>query len=749
MNDSTPVDPKRTGSRRSVSSKQTIRRKREQTLFRRSQTYHQETRRSTRAKNTQHTHPYRGSYAHKQRSTTTNPSLWTKDASSSSGFRSILVKIAYIIAAGALAIFKILATVLVFCGRAVAAFASRSRKTFAITILAGVLLIGGIIDFGWHYGKAYPGVMVGEIEAQGKTADQLEQEINEVYGPRLDDTTVVIYASEKAQKEFDDKAAAAQSQALAEQLSVDDAQSAKSHWSADASSLGASLPARTLAEEAVNVGRKDGGIFARFVALFSWRNIEPRAEYEESSLEALAKDIDATIGEPRKDFNIKVTDGKAKVVKGHDGDMVNRSSFENSLNQAFFTNSKEQNSFVATTEHAPLRITEEQAQTAADTTNQAISGGARFTYANKTWDTTPEELGGWVKSTIKKDGKNYQLSVSIDESLAKPSILTHAVEATESEPINVTFKSKKDKVTVITDGTKEVPLVAKATKQLNAALFAEEGKANRSPNDVSNKPVDIAIKTGTAPEKMSLDEALGCGVVEPIASYTTKYSTGTGTENRNHNIELVSKLLSNSIVKPGGSWSFNTTAGDCSSTERGFLDAGAIINGDYQDAVGGGICQVATTMFNAVFEAGYPVTSRSNHSLYIASYPEGRDAAVSWPDLDFVWENDGESDVLVRLSCTDGAVTATLYGVNPGYQVTSDVGEWSKGKTYETRTEVDEKLEPGTSYVKTYGTDGSKITVIRTVCDESGNVLREDTFHSVYDPVTEVIVKGPDTDAEA
>ena len=228
-----------------------------------------------------------------------------------------------------------------------------------------------------------------------------------------------------------------------------------------------------------------------------------------------------------------------------------------------------------------------------------------------------------------------------------------------------------------------------------------------------------------------------------MASFTTEFTTGAGTENRNHNIELVSQLLSNSVVKPGERWSFNGTAGECNA-ERGFLGAGAIIDGEYDDAVGGGICQVATTVFNAVYDSGFPVRTRHNHSLYISSYPTGRDAAVSWPDLDLVWENDGESDVLVRLSCADGSVTATLYGVDPGYQVSTATGEWSEGAKYKTKTKVDETLAPGTSYTKTRGTDGRSITVVRTVTDESGTVLREDAFASVYDPMTEVVVKGPD-----
>ena len=91
----------------------------------------------------------------------------------------------------------------------------------------------------------------------------------------------------------------------------------------------------------------------------------------------------------------------------------------------------------------------------------------------------------------------------------------------------------------------------------------------------------------------------------------------------------------------------------------------------------------------------------------------------------------------------DGSVTATLYGVDPGYRVSTTTGDWGEGEKYATRTKTDETLAPNTSYVKTRGTDGRTITVIRTVKDESGTFLHEDAFNSVYDSVTEVVVEGP------
>ena len=413
--------------------------------------------------------------------------------------------------------------------------------------------------------------------------------------------------------------------------------------------------------------------------------------------------------------------------------MLDLDDFERALEGALLGEPGQARSFVAEPVHAPLRIDEPAAQAVCDQVNAAISGGARFMLADASWDATAADVGAWVSTRIEKRDSSWALVAYLDEERTKPAVLAHMERALQGD-LRVEFARTDAGMEVRTDDGGQVPLVAETTRALEEALFsAERGEG----------PAEAAIVTGPMPAALSFDEALDLGVVDAISSYTTEFTTGAGTENRNHNIALVSELLSDSVAKSGGRWSFNETAGECNE-ERGFLGAGAIIAGEYDDAVGGGICQVATTVFNAVYEAGYPVPARRNHSLYIASYPAGRDAAVSWPDLDLVWENDTASDVLLRVSCADGAVTATLYGVDPGYQVTSSVGEWAEGKPRKTRKKTDDALAPGTSYVETRGADGRSITVVRTVTDEFGSILREDAFSSVYDPVDEVVVAGPE-----
>ena len=139
-----------------------------------------------------------------------------------------------------------------------------------------------------------------------------------------------------------------------------------------------------------------------------------------------------------------------------------------------------------------------------------------------------------------------------------------------------------------------------------------------------------------------------------VASYQTFYG---GEPNRIHNVQLVSHLVDNHVIAPGATFSFNQTTG-ARTAEKGFREAPVIINGELQTGLGGGVCQVSTTVFNAAYEAGLPIVSRTNHALYISHYPQGRDATVNYPDTDLKFTNDTGNWLLAahvgRLVVADG-----------------------------------------------------------------------------------------------
>ncbi len=646
-------------------------------------------------------------------------------------------------------IISVLAAICSFIGKGISTLVQawlrliRSNKIAGIiSAVVAVLVVFCLVDGITTSGRAYAGVKIGTIDVSGMNEQQMREAIQSNYVDQFKSTTVTVYASDEAAAKTAEAAKQQEDQnaAVAEQLAVEEALSSKQAWQATADSLNGSIDIDKAINEALAIGRENGGFFGRIATQFNGSTVSLSASLDKERLDDFAKEIDSSIGTERVDYDVKIISGYATVSTGNDGWMINRENFGTQILAALMPDGGGDKSFVAHTEYAPLRIDEQAATQAAENINNLLSTGCTITYQNASWQPSASQLGYWIATYVDQSNGAYSLYAYIDGSKANSTAVTELQKAAGSSPSKISFDVNENSVRVITDGQSKIPDATNLAENLTSALFGNGDAVGgttfaTSAPTISTEPVDI-------PAELSFDEALYNGIIGVVGTYTTEFTTGSGTENRNHNIALVSELLSNSVVKPDGVWSYNDTTGDCDES-KGFLGAGAIVAGEYTDSVGGGICQVATTVFNAVYESGLPVVERHNHSLYISSYPQGRDAAVSYGELDLRWENSTESDILVRVSTSSGSVTATLYGIDPGYQVSTETGEWEEGEEYSTTTKVDDSLAPGTRYVKTVGSNGSSIEVTRTVKDSDGNIVRQDIFSSVYDPKNQVIVTGP------
>jgi len=614
-----------------------------------------------------------------------------------------------------------------------------SRHRLHIGIVLGVFLVFffiGLVDQVVNGGKIYPGVHIGTIDVSGMTVEEATAAVDKTYGSKVSGNDVNIYADQatyekaKAGQDIEDLQDD-------EYVSVDEAAGKRKVWTTNAAELQARIYSSQLAEQAYQVGRDNGGMGARMSAQTLGYDIEPTLQISDSAIERLASSIDRSIGKPHEDCDVVFVDGEAQVTEGKSGREVNRVTLRDAI-AAQLLGQAEEDGIVAAAEDAPIRITKEAAQAVADRINAGIAYGATFTFEGTTWDASSYDLSDMIetKTTTSVDGE-WKLEASYDESYAKAIVLKNLNSTYNKQNVKVEFVKSGDEVSVKTDATGTMPEVGKAVVKL------QELTLDATP---SSKPT-IEVSGTQIPASMSIEAAMDYGLITTISSYVTEY-TG-GATNRNDNIHLAADLINNSIIKgDGGTWSFNEVAGECNE-EKGFKGAGAIIGGEIVDDIGGGICQVATTVFNAVYEAGFPVDERQNHSLYIASYPSGRDAAIDWPSLDLVWHNDTANDVLMQTSWDDTTVTVNLIGVDPGYTVESEEGEFKDGEKHQTRTEFDNSLAEGETQVKQSGVDGSSIEVVRTVRDSSGNIVRKDTFTSVYDSQDEIILVGPNTEVDS
>jgi hypothetical protein len=154
------------------------------------------------------------------------------------------------------------------------------------------------------------------------------------------------------------------------------------------------------------------------------------------------------------------------------------------------------------------------------------------------------------------------------------------------------------------------------------------------------------------------------------------------------------------------------------------------------------VCQVSTTVFNAAYEAGLPITARTNHALYISHYPLGRDATVNYPDIDLQFVNDTGHWLLLRTFVGSYSLRVTLFGTSPHRRVVSQVAPLVETGPAPMKTESDPNLFVGERVVDESGEPSRATHVRRLVYDRRGKLLYDDTWYSSYRGEAEVVRVG-------
>jgi vancomycin resistance protein YoaR len=253
------------------------------------------------------------------------------------------------------------------------------------------------------------------------------------------------------------------------------------------------------------------------------------------------------------------------------------------------------------------------------------------------------------------------------------------------------------------------------------------------------------VPVGAKAPKLTTSKARAMGIETVLASYSTLYS---GTADRIRNLQLAVSLLDGTLVPPGGTFSLNDAVGP-RTLERGFRPAPVIIGNEYEEDVGGGVSQVATTIFNAAWEAGLKIVERAPHSLYISRYPDGRDATVNYPDLDLKFRNDTPRWLVVFGASGSTGIAITIAGPDTGRRVVSSAGPLRvTGKPPVERVR-DPTLLIGTQEVEEAGSSPSTIVVERTVYNRDGSVLYDETWRTNYRGEKRVIRVGTKRKPEA
>jgi vancomycin resistance protein YoaR len=228
------------------------------------------------------------------------------------------------------------------------------------------------------------------------------------------------------------------------------------------------------------------------------------------------------------------------------------------------------------------------------------------------------------------------------------------------------------------------------------------------------------------PERTT-EEALAMGIDQRMSTYKTWNS---GTWDRITNLRLGVEALDDTLVPPGGTFSLNQAIGQ-RTEERGFRPAPVIIGTRYEEEVGGGTSQVATTVFNAAWEAGVEITERNPHSLYISRYQLGRDATVYWPSLDLKFVNDTKNWILVKGFAEPDGIRVSIYG-GEERRVESSEGTLTVTGPVPVKYVTDRTLLKGQTLVEQSGSAPTRSSVTRTIYAADGTLIDEETWTTSY-----------------
>lgn len=228
------------------------------------------------------------------------------------------------------------------------------------------------------------------------------------------------------------------------------------------------------------------------------------------------------------------------------------------------------------------------------------------------------------------------------------------------------------------------------------------------------------------------------GIQEKVASFTTTFDARK--VERSSNIRLAASFIDGKVLAPGEVFSFNEIVGK-RTTARGFKEAGIYVNGRLDTGVGGGICQVSTTLYNAVLMADLQVVERSSHSLTVPYVPLSRDAAIDWGSKDLKFKNNTDAYIYIRAAAGKNSVTFDLFSTKTGKEVKLTSTVLSKTEPA-TNYEEDAALEMGKEVVKEKGQTGYRSQLVKTVYQDKNVVRSEVVSTDRYLAAPQIIKKG-------
>jgi vancomycin resistance protein YoaR len=583
-----------------------------------------------------------------------------------------------------------------------------------VTILLALTLSGYRQQ---HVDRIYTGVMLWGIDLGTLTPVEAEQELEAAF-PYPQEASIVLLDA-KTNRE----------------------------WVFSPAELGLTFDTTQTVDQAYQIGREGQGVFGtlreQFDTWYYGRQIAPVVVFDESKLEQAIQSIAAEINRPPADAALDFSGTAVSYLSAQVGRSLDTADTRRRLLSPI-TNLREVRLQLLIHETQPQIHDTSQA---AEQIEQIMSGPLTL-YLQEPLENVdleriviPEEtIVEWIRiQQITAESGRTETQVFLDENAIR----------TWLEPYNATLRRNPVNARYYFDDfTRELVLVEPHVNgralDIDATVEAISRQAvlpNRSLALIFQDVVPVVHAGATAAD---------LGITELVSESTTWFFGST--DERKHNISRSASNFYGIVIAPGQEFSFNHFLGEISE-EQGYETGLIIVGGRTIEGVGGGVCQVSTTIFQAAFWAGFPIVERWAHGYQVPYYNDGEgtgmDATVYSPVVDFRFINDTPYYLLIEnyYNEANSSLTFKMYSTSLGREVIKE-GPFIENVVPPRPDlwEYNEELEPGETEQVDWAVEGADVTVGRTVRNSFGDLLRQDTFISHYIPWQNIYEYGPDVE---
>ena len=575
---------------------------------------------------------------------------------------------------------------------------TRTKLLVAAASVVMVIVVALLIEWGLNWNDVHPGISVAGVDLGGLSREEATAAL-EAYVADAEATPVRLVCEAGT-------------------------------WDATAADAGVTMDIAAAVEAAVNVTRENDffvDLGRRWKLYFTSTDLPLTGTVDTAKLDSFLAGIAKALHVDPVDAGLEIENGEIKVVGGQNGRKIDQETLGQQLSAQMLSLQPGQVTIPLVSIQPD--VLPEDNQAALDLARTMLSAPVQLVDGEQSWTLSPDELVSCMHfdSEIEAGVPTLTPVLSTDELAA---FFAGIADAVAKDPVDATFAS---------DGNKAWVVPAQPGEKLDpegttAVLTAAAQKA-------TGRTAQVAVMESEA--DFTTEEAEAWGIKDRLGTYET--DPYYGSSNRQVNVRITTKYAENVFLAPGEEYDFDERIGP-RTAERGYKTAPGIVgNGVMEDVLGGGICQVSTTLFNAVFEAGLQIVERHNHSIYIDHYPDGRDATVAGQFKNFRFRNDTDRYIWIR-GRSDGVHTRfTIYGTDDGRQVKIGFSGFSYGAARTEETVVNPSLAPGQTHVIRSGQSGRSCSVTRTVTMPDGTVLFNgpEVFKSYYPMMTKLIEVGP------